>query len=64
MIRWYDYIVAIVFADIGLSLFLTGATNVTGVWWVPVVFGFLAGLIYRLWIDFYCKLRRKQEHGK
>lgn len=60
MIRWYDYVAAVFVADMMITLFLIGATS-EGAWWAPFVFGGLAGLMYRVWEDFYCSFRLIQE---
>jgi hypothetical protein len=62
MIRWYDYIVAIIAADFILGLVLWGLNATT--WWEPIVAGLLAGMIWQLWKNEYCKFRLKQENNK
>jgi hypothetical protein len=62
MIRWYDWAVAILAADLILAFSIASITgdNV----WINILNGLLAGLVYSLWTVDYCDLRKRQEHGK
>lgn len=60
MIRWYDYIVAILAADLILAFMLMGFNSVT--WWEPLFYGFVAGFIFRAWDKEYCRFRLRQEN--
>jgi hypothetical protein len=60
MIRWYDYVLAILAADFIVSFMLLGFAATT--WWQPLMYGFLAGLIFQVWAKDYCKFRLKQEN--
>lgn len=62
MIRWYDYIVAILLADVILALIVTGI--ISTVWWHPLVYGFFAGIVFQLWNTVYCEYRVKKENQK
>ena len=54
MIRWYDYPLAFLAADIMLTMAFT----------IPYV-GFIAAYaLYEYGWEAYCQWRRKQEHGK
>jgi hypothetical protein len=59
MIRWYDWAFAIVLADLVQSFIFAGffATTV----WQPIVYGLIAGLIIRGWLDGYCQFRLRME---
>ena len=59
MIRWYDWVAAIVAADLITTLLFIGFTAT--VWWQPIVFGAAAGFGIRLWEDLYCSFRLNQE---
>lgn len=59
MIRWYDYVVAVLAAD-----FITGflfAGFVATIWWQPLFYGVLAGVVWQAWNNDYCAFRLKQE---
>lgn len=59
MIRWYDYIVAVLVADVIFHGMLFGFTGTT--FWHGIVGGAIAGLTYRVWEDLYCQYRVKME---
>ena len=59
MIRWYDYIAAVITADIILQGLFIGAFGTT--FWHGLLGGALAGLTYRAWRDFYCVYRKNIE---
>jgi hypothetical protein len=59
VIRWYDYIVAILAADFILVFVLAGIYSTT--WWGPMLNGVLAGLVWQIWKNDYCNFRLKQE---
>lgn len=61
MIRWYDYVFAVLAADIIQTLIFAGGGATT--WWEPFLYGGIAGYIIRFWIDFYCQFRLKQERS-
>lgn len=62
MIRWYDWVVAILAADLilGFSLASLTADN----FWMNILYGLLAGMVYSAWKVDYCDVRKRQEHGK
>ena len=62
MIRWYDYVLAILAADFMISFMLWGFAATT--WWEPMLYGLLAGMIWQAWSKDYCAFRLRQEHGK
>ena len=62
MVRWYDYIAAISLADL-MTAFLFAGFNST-VWYEPMWFGLITGLLYSvIWRDLYCQFRKRQENA-
>jgi hypothetical protein len=59
MIRWYDYVIAVIAADMISASLIFGFTGTT--FWHGVIGGAIAGLTYRMWEDLYCDLRKKFE---
>ncbi len=59
MIRWYDYIIAVITADIIMFGLIFGFGGTT--FWHGIVGGAIAGLTYRVWKDMYCQFRKAQE---
>lgn len=59
MIRWYDWVVAVLFADLTMNLLIAGFSAAS--LWEPMVYGFVAGLVIRVWETEYCQLRLKME---
>jgi hypothetical protein len=59
MIRWYDYVLAVIAADFILGFMLWGFMSTT--WWEPMVAGLLAGMIWQAWSKDYCAYRLRQE---
>lgn len=59
MIRWYDYIAAVITADIILQGLLIGVLGTT--FWHVLLGGALAGFTYRIWRDVYCSYRKNIE---
>jgi hypothetical protein len=62
MIRWYDYVLAILAADFMISFMLWGFAATT--WWEPILHGLAAGMVYQAWTKDYCAYRLRQEYGK
>ena len=62
MIRWYDWVVAILTADLIVAFCIVSITGDN--FWVNILYGLLAGLTYSLWTVDYCSVRKRQEHGK
>ena len=60
MIRWYDWVVALIAADFMTGFLFKGFSALT--WWEPIVYGILLGGIWNLWKDHYCKYRLIQEY--
>ena len=62
MLRWYDWAVAILAADLMLAFSIASITgdNV----WINILNGLLAGFVYSVWTVDYCNIRKRQEHGK
>lgn len=61
MIKWYDYLAAVIIADIITSIILIAIT--TPLWWLQLLIAFCAWFIFDLW-DLYCILRLKSEIEK
>ena len=61
MLRWYDWIAAIVVADITQGFFFAGMSATT--WWEPWLYGGLAGLTIKLWREQYCQYRLTKERN-
>ena len=59
MIRWYDYVLAILAADFILSFMLWGFTATT--WWEPMLHGLAAGMVWQAWSKDYCAFRLNME---
>lgn len=53
LIRWYDYIISIAFADLLLIIAFT----------IPFVGAIVAYAIYEYGWDYYCNWRYEQEYG-
>ena len=51
MIRWYDYLLAFLAADLMTGFIFSG--NIFG--------GFAAYFVYSAWVDFYCEFRANME---
>jgi hypothetical protein len=62
MIRWYDYVLAILAADFMISFMLWVFAATT--WWEPMLYGLAAGMVYQAWTKDYCAYRLRQEYGK
>lgn len=62
MIRWYDYVLAVLAADAMTSFLISGVAATT--WWQPILYGLCAGLVWQLWDIDYCNFRKRQKHGK
>jgi TRAP-type mannitol/chloroaromatic compound transport system permease small subunit len=54
MIRWYDYIAALIMAEVLLTIFFT----------VPFFGAIIAYVLYEYVWDLYCNFRLEQEYGK
>lgn len=59
MIRWYDYIIALMAADLIQGLLFASVNTV--VWWQPILYGLFAGMVWRAWENGYCAFRLRQE---
>lgn len=59
MIRWYDYIAAIITAEFITAFLFAGIYS--GNIFYALLFGFIAGMIYNLWDVVYCNIRLKKE---
>ncbi len=62
MIRWYDYVLAVLAADFMMGFLLWGVNATT--WWEPMLTGLLAGMVWHAWSKDYCAFRLRQEYGK
>jgi hypothetical protein len=62
MLRWYDWVAAVIAADIAQTFLFVGFTALT--WWEPLLFGLLAGMVIKVWEEQYCYFRLKQERNR
>ena len=62
MIRWYDYALAVLAADLIFSFSLASLTADN--FWMNILYGLLAGMVYSAWKVDYCNFRKRQEHGR
>lgn len=59
MIRWYDYVLAVLAADVlTASAFISLTSDNL---FISILFGSLSGVVYSLWAVDYCNFRLKQE---
>lgn len=59
MIKWYDVVLAIVFAILIYSFFIYGAFSYSTI--EAFLGGAMAGLAYRIWVHEYCEFRKISE---
>lgn len=59
MIRWWDYVVGFLYADLMAGFLLMGFTATT--WYMPLVAGGIVAFLWRSWCDFYCEWRLYHE---
>lgn len=59
MIRWYDWIIALVAADIFLTNIIVALTS--DAWWISFLASLVAWMVWDLWNNLYCKIRLIQE---
>lgn len=59
MIRWYDYIIAVVTADLLIGGFLLAANGPT--FWHQLGGGLFLGLVWDFWNSAYCRVRYAME---
>jgi len=62
MIRWWDYIVVFLYADIMAGFLLMGFTAT--IWYVPIIAGGIVAFLWRSWNDFYCQWRLHYEESQ
>lgn len=62
MIRWYDWVIAVLLADLVQSFLFAGFSATT--LWEALVYGAIAGLIFRAWEDSYCQFRLRVENER
>ena len=60
MIRWYDYVLAVLAADFIIRFMLWGFAATT--WWEPMAYGLAAGMVWQAWSKDYCAFRLRQEN--
>lgn len=60
MIRWYDYIVAILIADLITTCMFT-SISINTEFYMAGILGLVAGLLWNFWTLIYCKIRFFQE---
>lgn len=61
MIRWYDWAVAILAADLMLAFSMASITSDNV--WMNIIYYLLVAVVYSLWTVDYCNIRKRQEHG-
>lgn len=59
MIRWYDYLAAILVADFLMANFLLALTGPT--FFIQLFGSFGVALLYDVWVNVYCIFRLKME---
>jgi len=59
MLRWYDWVFAVMVADLVQSFLFAGFAALT--FWEPLLYGFIAGLLIRGWNEGYCQFRLRME---
>ncbi len=59
MIRWYDWVAAVLVADLAQSFLFVSFYSTE--WWQMLLFGLLAGMTVKVWEERYCEFRLKQE---
>jgi hypothetical protein len=63
-LRWYDYVITLWVANFITSWLFTGIFYPDqGSWW-PFIYGAGAGLLWQVYIDVYCPMRRRMEHDE
>lgn len=62
MIRWYDWVIAVLVADI-INIYLIKGFSSPFIW-ESIVCGAIAGLIFRAWESIYCQFRLFQETNR
>ena len=55
MIRWWDYIVVFLYADLMEGFLLLGFTATT--WYTPLIAGGMVAFLWNSWHSFYCQFR-------
>lgn len=58
MLRWYDYVVALVFADFLLAGVIYACTS--EVWYESLIASFVTLTVYDMW-NMYCQMRKNHE---
>jgi len=59
MIRWWDYIIVLFYADIMTGFLLMGFAATT--WYMPFIAGGVVAFLWNSWTDFYCQWRLHYE---
>lgn len=62
MIRWYDWVAALIAADAILTA--TGLALGGPTFWAQFVGALLVSMFYDLWTNAYCAYRKKIEQGR
>lgn len=62
MIKWYDWVIAVIAADFILAGAIVGLTAPTI--WMQFIGALSATVLYDLWVNFYCVFRKKQEQNR
>jgi hypothetical protein len=64
IVRWYDYVVAFVFADFITGWLWAGFFYNGPNWWAPLLYGGGAVLLIRFYTDWYCETRKIMEDNE
>jgi hypothetical protein len=59
MIRWYDYVAAILMADFIFAWAMTAAFS--EVFWMQILAAMAVTFLYDIWANVYCRFRLKME---
>ena len=62
--RWYDFLLALVVANLASGFIMQGMTYTGDSWTAPFVYGLIGGSLINAWLKDYCPWRRKQEIKK
>jgi hypothetical protein len=58
-IKWYDYLIAFIYADFMTFFLFTALTTTNFV--LSLLMGFTVGFLWKSWESFYCKMRYEYE---
>lgn len=60
MVRWYDWLAALLIADLILSTIVVAA--ISPIWYIQLVCGVFAWFVLDFWDNVYCKWRLNKEN--